>query len=141
MASDFEETIRAFAEKSSILTGSSDQRAILWNLQGQQFGTRISVDSTDWIVTTPTGLFDASPGAMKLMHFVVGLEVIELEQLKERYYEPGLLAKIMGYQEGDIRDVEVFDQVKLYPEIQAEITNHQLIWMPILFHKWAHATN
>lgn len=109
-----------------ILTGSADKTTKLWNLQGEELATLISVDSTDWIVTTPSGLFDASPGAMKLMHFVKGLEVIELEQLKERYYEPGLLAKIMGYQEGGVRDVEVFDQVNLYPEIHAEVTNHQL---------------
>ena len=28
--------------------------------------TLIALDSTDWAVTTPSGLFDASPGAMQL---------------------------------------------------------------------------
>jgi hypothetical protein len=34
--------------------------------------------------------------------------VIELEQLKERYYEPGLLAKIMGFDKDELRNVSRF---------------------------------
>ncbi|MEZ5426930.1 MAG: caspase family protein [Pyrinomonadaceae bacterium] len=61
----------------------------------------ISLDKTDWAVITPDGLFDASQGAMKAMHFVVsdpdaGYEVIEFEQLKSRYYVPGLYQKIIS---------------------------------------------
>ena len=72
-------------------------------------------------MTTPEGLFDASAGAMEKMYFVQGLEMIELEQLKDRYYEPGLLAKIMGYHEEGItiNPEELPERVKLYPEIEA----------------------
>lgn len=90
-------------------------------LSGQEIATMVVVDSTDWVVTTPGGLFDASPGAMRQLHYVVFYdnvyEVIELEQLKTRYYEPGLLQKLLGFSEDRIRPVADFDTVKLYPQI------------------------
>ncbi len=93
----------------------------------------INIDSTDWIVTTPSGLFDASPGAMKLMHFVAGMEVIEFDQLKDRYWQPGLLPILLGYSNEPLRQVPAFDYVRLYPEITSTIDhrpstidNHEL---------------
>ncbi|MEO6038580.1 MAG: caspase family protein, partial [Saprospiraceae bacterium] len=110
-----------------VLTGSPDNTAKIWDsATGRELATLISVDSTDWVVTTPSGLFDASPGAMQLMHYVLGTEVIDLDQLKERYYEPGLLAKITGLSKGVLRDVAAFDQIALYPEISARIEKERL---------------
>jgi len=103
------------------LSGSYDNTMKLWDIQsGKELATLISIDSTDWAVVTTEGLFDASPGAMKLMYFVSGMEVIELDQLKERYYEPGLLSKLLGYNKEPLRHSEIFDKVKLYPEITTE---------------------
>jgi hypothetical protein len=109
----------------TVLTGSSDGTAKLWSLGGQELATLVAIDSTDWVVTTPNGLFDASPGAMRLMYFVVGLEVIELEQLKERYYEPGLLSKVMGFADEPLREVEGFDSVALYPAVGLQLDTAQ----------------
>lgn len=109
----------------TVLTGSSDGTAKLWNLGGQELATLVALDSSDWVVTTPSGLFDASPGAMRLMYFVVGLEVIELEQLKVRYYEPGLLSKIMGFADEPLREVESFDSVALYPAVRLQLDTLQ----------------
>lgn len=110
-----------------VLTGSEDNTTKLWSTAtGQELATLIAIDSTDWVVTSPSGLFDASPGAMKLMHYVVGLDVIELDQLKERYYEPGLLAKVMGFDKGELRNVSAFTEVALHPEINASIEKDRL---------------
>ncbi|MCB0583926.1 MAG: caspase family protein, partial [Phaeodactylibacter sp.] len=83
----------------------------------------------DWAVTTPSGLFDASSGAMEQIYYVVGREIVGLEQLKERYFEPGLLQKLLGYSDEPIRSVEGFESVPLYPEITAQIDtfNQQLL--------------
>jgi hypothetical protein len=114
-------------DNKTILTSSSDNTIKLWSSDnGQELLTLITIDSNDWAVTTPSGLFDASPGAMKLMYYVQGSDVIELEQLKERYYEPGLLAKIMGFEQSELRNVAAFNQVALYPEIKASIEKSQL---------------
>ncbi|TNE53917.1 MAG: hypothetical protein EP344_14710 [Bacteroidetes bacterium] len=105
-----------------VLTGSLDNTAKLWDSNtGKELATLMAVDADDWVVTSPSGMFDASPGAMNLMYFVVGLEVIELEQLKERYYEPGLLAKILGLSKDPARSVQTFKDVALYPEMVAAL--------------------
>ncbi|MEZ4939971.1 MAG: caspase family protein [Saprospiraceae bacterium] len=105
-----------------ILTASTDRTLKFWSAPtGQELASLLFIDSTDWIATTPSGLFDASEGAMALMHYVVNYndkwEVIELEQLKERYFEPGLLQKVLGYVPGGLRPVNDLDQLELYPEI------------------------
>ncbi len=84
---------------------------------GRDLANLYTLDSTNWAVTTPDGRFDGSEGGLRYLHFVVGNEPIELEQLKERYYEPGLLSKLMGYNNEPLREIERFEAVKLYPRV------------------------
>lgn len=167
-------TAAAFSSDGQfILTGSFDQTARLWNLQGELLQTfmghpgpvwsvsfhpnrplfltgtekmakiwrrgeeeelisLIRIGPADWVATTPSGLFDASPGAMRLLHYSVFYEpaneyiAIDVEQLKARYYEPGLLQKVLGYSNERVRPVEDFKLVKLYPKIAAKIINDTL---------------
>lgn len=107
-----------------VVTCSKDYSVKIWDTTtGQCLATLIALDSTDWVVTSPSGLFDASPGAMNLMYFVVGeeLDVIELEQLKERYYEPGLLSKVMGFSNEPLLEAVAFDSVALYPSVRLQL--------------------
>ncbi|WP_298608852.1 caspase family protein [uncultured Spirosoma sp.] len=118
------------------LSRSGDTTTKLWNtVTGEELATLITVDSTDWVVTTPSGLFDASPGAMKLMHYVVNhpsdqnkpWKVIELEQLKQRYYQPGLLPILMGFRNEPLRQVPAFENVSLPPDVTLSIRNDKLL--------------
>ncbi|GAB5551797.1 MAG: hypothetical protein Sapg2KO_13880 [Saprospiraceae bacterium] len=123
----------AFSPNGQFLfTGARDNTIRVWSVQtGKELATLLIIGENDWIVTTPSGLFDATPKAMELLYYTVAyqgqLEIIELEQLKTRYYEPGLLAKILDFSEERIRPVEDFEQVDLYPKIEAEIKNGQLL--------------
>ncbi|MCB9334245.1 MAG: caspase family protein [Lewinellaceae bacterium] len=106
--------------------GSDDHSLKLWDAStGEELATVVFIGSDDWVVTTPKGLFDASPSAMRLMHFVVGLEVIELEQLKERYYEPGLLQKMLGISSEPLRTVTGLDTIGLYPIVHLKLDTLQ----------------
>ena len=83
---------------------------------GKLLASLIALDKTDWVVVDPEGRFDASAGAQKLMHFVVGLEPIDLEQIKDRYYTPNLLQRIFKGENLDAtRKVSVFTADELYP--------------------------
>ena len=99
-----------------ILSNNSSNQT-LWDANsGEKLASIVISENNDWLVTTPSGLFDATPNAMRHMHFTAGLEIIELNQLKDRYYEPGLLKKIINGEE--LRDVQGFNDVKLYPEMK-----------------------
>ena len=58
-------------------------------------------------------------GDVEGLHWVAGFEPIASKQLKERYYEPGLLAKAMGFNKEPLRKVAAFREVKLLPEVIA----------------------
>jgi hypothetical protein len=82
--------------------------------------------SNIWAVTTPSGIFDASPEMMKSLHYVVGMEVIELDQLKARYWQPGLLQMILSQKNEKLRNVSAFDSIALQPLIQATLEKNIL---------------
>ena len=91
-------------------------RFILTDLEsGNEIASWVDIDSVDWIVTHPSGLFDASPGAMNKLYFVQGLDIVEFSQLKERYYEPGLWKKVMSGEK--LRDVLGMKSIDLPPDV------------------------
>lgn len=100
----------------------------VWDFKNQKdLFSFFALGQGNWVVVSPEGKFDASPNGMKLMHFVVntekGPEAIDLEQFKERYYEPGLLSKLLGYNSEPMRDVKGFNDVQLFPDITLSSPN------------------
>lgn len=117
-----------------LLSGSEDNTVKIWTPErGDALATLIAVGEKDWVVTSPEGHFDASQNAMALMHYVVNYqgqwEVIDLDQLKSRYYEPGLLSKILGYSDESIRPVKDFNQVELYPKVTHFGFKNDSLWV------------
>jgi hypothetical protein len=103
-----------------VLTGSDDNTAKLWDAEtGSRLATLISFDDGTWAVVDPAGRFDGSnDGKVEGLHWVVGDTPIALSQLSERYYEPGLLAKAMGFNKEGLRPVERFEDPKLFPVVE-----------------------
>lgn len=109
-------------ETSFIVTSSTDARCIIWNAKnGEQILSLIPIDSADWVVTHPSGLFDGSAGAMDKLYFVQGLDIIDFAQLKERYYEPGLWKKVISGEK--LRDVAMFNSIELPPDMETGEVN------------------
>jgi WD40 repeat protein len=107
-----------------VLTGSADQTARLWDTStGEELCKLVSFRDGGWAVVDRDGRFDASNGGdVDGLHWVIGTEAVALNQLKERYYDPGLLAKKLGRNPQPLRDVEAFARPKLYPALEiAEI--------------------
>jgi len=104
-----------------VLTASpADQTSRIWDAStGEELACLISFRGGSWAVVDPEGRFDASHGGdIKGLHWVVGNEAIGLNQLKERYYDPGLLAKLFGFNQEPLRNVQAFGSVALYPAIE-----------------------
>ncbi|WP_136464909.1 caspase family protein [Flagellimonas onchidii] len=104
---------------NTIMTASKDGSIKIFSLDKEETTIRhfIFEDNPEkWLHLHPTGLFDASPEAMKLMYWTKGSEIIEFEQLKERYWLPGLWKKVMA---GEILpDVRDMDEYQLTPEVE-----------------------
>jgi WD40 repeat protein len=121
-----------------VLSGSHDRTARIWNAEtGQEMARLISFDDGTWAVTDADGRFDASNGGdVPGLQWVVGLEPLALSQLKSRYYEPGLLAKILGLSDEALRDVEsLMAGVDLFPEVlvtQAPSTSDRSLKLRLL---------
>lgn len=85
---------------------------------GKELATLFTFGQNEWAVITPDGLFDASPGGRRSLHYVSGLEPVMLEQMKDIYYVPGLLKKI---HRGDpLPAVELFTARDLFPAVEYE---------------------
>lgn len=101
-----------------LLSWSDDGTQRLWDyVTGKALATVVHTADADWAVVSPDGRFDASPD-FKGLHFVVGgTDVIALEQLHDRFYEPDLLAKILGWSDEPLREIEGLDEVGLWPDV------------------------
>jgi WD40 repeat protein/uncharacterized caspase-like protein len=119
----------SFNGKYLFSTSSSKDGIVLRTIEkGTREALMHFVGEQGWAVYNQSGQFDSSEDAMFLMHFTVGLEVVELEQLKERLYIPGLLPIKLGLSEGEIREQEQLNQtaIPIYPELDASITGNTL---------------
>jgi len=110
-----------------ILTSSDDYTVVItdWK-ENKMLGEILILDKNEWVVKAPEGLFDASASAMKMLYYIADKKIIELDQLKERYYEPLLLQKLLGFSDEELRDVESLSEVDLFPDVQTKMEGEEL---------------
>ena len=83
-----------------ILSSSEDGTMKLWEVStGEVLLSRVQIDQTDWVVTTPDGRFDGSPDGIELLHYAKDNKSIPLDALFDRFYTPGLVAQVMSGRE------------------------------------------
>lgn len=80
-----------------------------------------------WAIVDEEGRYDAPNGGdIPHMHFVLGNEPIELSQLRERAFDPGLLQKLLGYNKEALLNTTGLDSINLYPEFKLQIRGNEL---------------
>ena len=86
------------ADARQTVTTSQDGTARLWDVAtGQELLRLISFSSgKDWLVVTPEGLFDGSPGGRERVTFRVGggVNIVPGDRFLKDFYRPGLFAAI-----------------------------------------------
>jgi WD40 repeat protein len=84
-------------DRKFIITTSEDNTIKKWNADSGDFlYTFFAVDSTDYLAIDKDGHYDGTDNARKLLYYVCGNEIINLEQFKDLSWEPGLVAKLSG---------------------------------------------
>jgi WD40 repeat protein len=89
----------------TIITTGADHKTIIWDAAtGKPRYTRLQLSGNDWLVYDEYYRFDGTEGAINYLYFTCGLEVVELAQLKDSLWVPGLAEKIMNGEEILIND-------------------------------------
>jgi WD40 repeat protein/uncharacterized caspase-like protein len=90
-------SVSCSSDNKYIVTTGADHKTILWDVQaGKIIYTRLQLENNDWLVYDEDYRFDGSPGAIEKLYFTCGLEIIELGQMKDALYVPGLAEKLMN---------------------------------------------
>ncbi|MBK9290735.1 MAG: caspase family protein [Bacteroidetes bacterium] len=80
-------------------------------------------DSNDWVLITPGGHYDATPGAMQRMYYRQGRNLIGLDALADRFYYPRLFAKLLDDYTPPSNDN--INKIKLPPVVKIGIPTTQ----------------
>jgi WD40 repeat protein len=96
-------TVKFSPDGQFVVSGSDDGSARLWKTQtGELQATLVVLNKgADWLVVTPDGLFDGSPGGWSqiLWRFTPGIfEVSPVEMFFNEYFHPGLLPDLLAGQ-------------------------------------------
>jgi WD40 repeat protein len=88
----------AFVPKSSVLlSGSADGSVKFFDCnKGTELATLEILDETDWVMTTPDGHFDGTPGGRKQVYWTKEDEIVPNDSLAQKWRIPRLLEKILS---------------------------------------------
>jgi WD40 repeat protein len=104
----------ALTSDNGILVTSSVERVIrLWKTAtGEEICRIITFDDDTWVVFDSEGRFDGSrEGNIPSLKCLVNNKVYPLSHAKEGYYQPGLLARHMGFNQQPLRKVDRIEVV------------------------------
>ena len=112
-------------ERTVLVVAGTDGTTVLCDATtGKPIARIFGFADDSWAVIDPDGRYDcgggrgAASGDHPMLHWVANNEVIELGQLKDRFYEPDLLSKAFGYNAEPVRPVGAgLDAVKPYPDL------------------------
>jgi len=81
-----------------VLSGSGDGTVRLWDVStGKEIVQFISFNDGEWIVITPEGFYNASPGGEKYLNVRVGNNVYGIDQYRDTFYCPDIVeARLAG---------------------------------------------
>ena len=105
-----------------LITRGANGEVILWDYATKkQLYTYMQIDRNNWLATTPSGHFDGSKAALKLVNYVSGMNVIAIESLFDKYYTPGLAKRVMSGDRLNDTGENIQNLIKNRPELAFQI--------------------
>ena len=102
--------------KGQVLAGNNAESRLYSIETGKLLSSLFCFPQNDWAIVYPSGAFDASAGAMNILYWVKDMEVIELSQLKDGYYQPGIWEFAMKSENQP--SVAEVDNLALQPDVE-----------------------
>ncbi|MDG1841970.1 MAG: caspase family protein [Crocinitomicaceae bacterium] len=86
--------------KNEYLITYNDYHQSVWRSKdGKKLYTRLQLENGDWLAYDAHYRFDGTPAAIDYLYLTCGTEIIDLSQVKDSLWVPGLVEKIMTDQE------------------------------------------
>lgn len=102
-----------------VITSSSDNTCKVWNAQtGELLYTFMAIDFNDYLIVDKANHYDGSQGALKLLYFNYQGEVIELSQLKDQLWIPGLAERINRGEEIHSKTLTELNVFNFTPQVE-----------------------
>lgn len=86
-----------------------------------------AVDNSDYLIIDKDNHYDGSESARNLLYFTCGTEIIDLAQMKDALYVPGLVEKIMNGQDINypkLSDLDICNALPLVEHIENTESNY-----------------
>jgi hypothetical protein len=115
----------AFSPNGFVLATTADDHTIkYWNTQTcALIAMSIPFGENSWVILDTAHHFDGTPDAADFLHFTVGNEIVELDQLKRYFYVPDLLSKLLSDSASSLDSVRSPGYIRLYPDVQSVLEN------------------
>ncbi|MEM9897687.1 MAG: caspase family protein, partial [Bacteroidota bacterium] len=120
--SGFITNITFLQEGEFILSSSRDGQILIRKFEDKlpSVASLIPLKAGEWVATTPAGIYDASVNAYNAMHYTRGIEEFDLAQLKDLYYEPKLLPRVLGFKDEPLPKRRPLGELPPHPEIDVK---------------------
>jgi len=97
-------TVAFTPDGKQIISGSWDQAIKIWHAtNGSLLATLLILPpaqedavASDWLVVTPEGYYDGSPGAARFIRWRVGNDRFPVEAYEQTFHRPDLVRKLLG---------------------------------------------
>ncbi|HPO35853.1 MAG TPA: caspase family protein [Syntrophales bacterium] len=107
----------SFSPDGRRLASTGDDGVRLWQVEsGQEIARLISFKGGEWIVVTPEGYYNASPGGDHYLNVRVGERVFGIDNYREAFFRPDLVkVSLVGK---TLKEFKSFAEVKMPPSVE-----------------------
>jgi hypothetical protein len=115
-------TLRFSNDGALLLTGNERASIRIWSVTlGTELAQLASMRDGAWSVIDAAGRYDAAVGAeLAGLQRLIRRQSVNLSQLKEGFWDPGLLAKHLGWNPEALRPVNGIDAIEPAPRVEID---------------------
>lgn len=117
-------TVYFSPDSKKIIITYKNSRVKVYDIEQEKYlMTFIAVDSSDYLIADVENHYDGSESARKLLYFTCGTEIIELDQVKDQLWVPGLAQRILTGDSINAKTLAELNICGLTPQVEEISSN------------------